>query len=96
MTSDDILKILNDRVKEFGDDFEVYSEQESLSLKSKEYGLLAVFAEFQSGSFYLGFALSDELEWEITDGSNKFETFMEVTKLFYAEAKPLLEEYWDE
>lgn len=96
MTRDDIVEILNDKVKEFSDELEVYEDFGDLCLAIKEIGFLAVFADFKLQSFYLGSILVDEFEWEITDGSVKLEKFMEVTKLFYAEAKPLLEEYWDE
>lgn len=96
MTRDDIVEILNDKVKEFDDDFKAYRIKADLVLKSKDTGLLAEFEDFQPFAFYLEPTLTDELEWEITDGSNKFDKFMEVTKLFYAEAKPLLEDYWDE
>lgn len=97
MTRDDIVGILNDEVKgAYGDEFEVCWLCGDLCLAIKEIGFLAVFADFKPQSFYLGSILVDEFEWEITDGSVKFEKFMEVTKLFYAEAKPLFEEYWDE
>lgn len=96
MTSDDIVEILNDKVKEFDDEFEVRNKYGSLSLRGGENNPLASFPFFEPRKFYLGTALEDELEWEITDGSVKLEKYMEVTKLFYAEAKPLLEEYCDE
>lgn len=96
MTSDDIVGILNGKLEKFGDEFEVRGLCGDLSLENEDVGLLAKFDDFQPQTFCIGVALEDELEWEITDGSVKLEKFMEVTKLFYAEAKPLLEEYWDE
>lgn len=96
MTSDDIVGILNGKLQKFGDEFKVRWLCGDLCLENEGVGLLARFDDFQPQTFCIGVALEDELEWEITDGSNKFETFMEVTKLFYAEAKLLLEVYWSE